>query len=902
MRICRLKVENFRIHHSFEVNFDPRLTLISGPNESGKSTLVHALHCALFLRAKGNSKEHKALKSRLHVGDPAVELEFELGPRRFVLSKAFKGASGVTMLSEKGGMPLRDSAAEERLSELLAQVGTGGWDVLFVLQGASGENPLELVADSDHLMQRLRNLGGAVVTASALDGQLAAAISDVFAETYTTTGAPRRNSDLDQATSRRDELRLEHERAAKREAALQNSAEIVEQAEQVIAEKDEILGDLARDLEQAEAALLRARELQASQSRLENELALRQSRLKEVTAAGQQIAQLEAAQSQATAELEPLQTELAALKSRILATTEALAEANRLADEASEELRQRRLEGELATATRERLEQELRMGELSSQLNALQELKAEVTALSERQAAVPNISDRQVQELAAAESRVREQQAAVSAMGARVRVLAAESPVTIAGEAHEAGAEVVLTNDSEVSYGSSLRLIVSPGGEEGLQAAVTNLREAEVQFRELLAERGVISVGEAASFARERETLGLQLKAAQKRLKELKPNELEQARTEAAVALSQARSRTELLRGQLSAAEEPTTAEAARSWLVNCERARDSAETAQRQREGDRKRQQERLNQCTAERSEKEEAIASRTQLSARQAGELQSLLRTWGEAAARAAVRTTLESEIAGLNEQLQGVRESLRLLAPDELQQRSERLTQSRERNQTVRQEAEHRLIAARALLQREETEDPVGESERARVRLEQAEEHLAGVDLKARAFRRLHELFQEEKQRAAEQYTENLRNRIADYLQRMYGPGAQVQVKMSEDGLSFKTVAISRPEQRDTEFEFETLSGGASEQVAAATRLAVAEILAGEYGGSLPIVFDDAFTQSDPDRILKLQDMLYLAAERGLQVIVLSCAPRDYGGLGAKNVVLQPLRTVAGSRGAS
>jgi uncharacterized protein YhaN len=133
-------------------------------------------------------------------------------------------------------------------------------------------------------------------------------------------------------------------------------------------------------------------------------------------------------------------------------------------------------------------------------------------------------------------------------------------------------------------------------------------------------------------------------------------------------------------------------------------------------------------------------------------------------------------------------------------------------------------------------------------------------------------------------------------------MYGPGAQVQVKMSEDGLSFKTVAISRPEQRDTEFEFETLSGGASEQVAAATRLAVAEILAGEYGGSLPIVFDDAFTHSDPDRILKLQDMLYLAAERGLQVIVLSCAPRDYGGLGAKNVVLQPLRAVAGSRGAS
>lgn len=72
-------------------------------------------------------------------------------------------------------------------------------------------------------------------------------------------------------------------------------------------------------------------------------------------------------------------------------------------------------------------------------------------------------------------------------------------------------------------------------------------------------------------------------------------------------------------------------------------------------------------------------------------------------------------------------------------------------------------------------------------------------------------------------------------------------------------------------------------------AAVRLAIAELLAVDHDGSLPIVFDDAFAYSDPDRVSTLQRMLDLGASRGLQVIVLSCNPSDYAGLGARSVVL-------------
>jgi uncharacterized protein YhaN len=85
------------------------------------------------------------------------------------------------------------------------------------------------------------------------------------------------------------------------------------------------------------------------------------------------------------------------------------------------------------------------------------------------------------------------------------------------------------------------------------------------------------------------------------------------------------------------------------------------------------------------------------------------------------------------------------------------------------------------------------------------------------------------------------------------------------------------------------FDSLSGGAREQVASAVRLAIAELLAADHDGSLPIVFDDAFAYSDPDRVSTMQGMLDLGATRGLQVIVLSCNPSDYAGLGARSVTL-------------
>jgi uncharacterized protein YhaN len=66
-------------------------------------------------------------------------------------------------------------------------------------------------------------------------------------------------------------------------------------------------------------------------------------------------------------------------------------------------------------------------------------------------------------------------------------------------------------------------------------------------------------------------------------------------------------------------------------------------------------------------------------------------------------------------------------------------------------------------------------------------------------------------------------------------------------------------------------------------------MAEILAADHDHGLPVVFDDAFAYTDPDRVQALQRMLNLAAIRGLQVIVLTCTPTDYSAFGASELRL-------------
>ena len=76
-----------------------------------------------------------------------------------------------------------------------------------------------------------------------------------------------------------------------------------------------------------------------------------------------------------------------------------------------------------------------------------------------------------------------------------------------------------------------------------------------------------------------------------------------------------------------------------------------------------------------------------------------------------------------------------------------------------------------------------------------------------------------------------------------------------------------------------DFAQLSGGLKEQLNAAVRMAMAHTLSEAHDGCLPLLFDDAFTNTDPVRLKVVKSMLRQAVDLGLQVVVLSCDPDPY-----------------------
>lgn len=124
MRITRLQLKSVRRHTDLDLALAPGLTVVRGPNESGKSTIQRAIELALTRRCTSGSADLDGLRT-WNSGDeerPWVRLEFEQedldGLQTGSLEKAFRGPKGTVRL-EHGGETITDPArADEVLADL----------------------------------------------------------------------------------------------------------------------------------------------------------------------------------------------------------------------------------------------------------------------------------------------------------------------------------------------------------------------------------------------------------------------------------------------------------------------------------------------------------------------------------------------------------------------------------------------------------------------------------------------------------------------------------------------------------------------------------------------------------------------------------------------------------------
>ena len=123
-----------------------------------------------------------------------------------------------------------------------------------------------------------------------------------------------------------------------------------------------------------------------------------------------------------------------------------------------------------------------------------------------------------------------------------------------------------------------------------------------------------------------------------------------------------------------------------------------------------------------------------------------------------------------------------------------------------------------------------------------------------------------------------------RLQPLLQRVF-PG-------SEPVLDPERLSLTHLRRDGATEAFDSLSVGAREQLAVLVRLAFATLLAEREGEAPCLILDDALVYADEGRFETMKAILQRAA-REMQIIVLTCRPRDYFGLDARYLRLEDCR---------
>ena len=920
MRLLDCRLQNLRLHGDLPLQFAPGLTLIGGPNETGKSTLVEALHRGLFLKAAASGTPVEHLRSRCHSGHPIVELGFEARGERWRLIKRFTGTNGTVSLTSEHGNQLSGAAAEETLATLLGvgeivgskQAGSvlpSRWAHLWVMQGSAGDDLLARGGshyDLDALINQLEQGGGAAMQ-SPLDQLVVQGLDAQLAVNFTgKRDSLKKNSPLwqaqqallhgEQALEQARTRLVDYEQASDDLASTEEALAVSRQQQMPALEAQrQGLKAAAEALRQLEAAIdLRRKDLmplRLHHQDLQQDQRELQQLDQDLASSQQQQHKLSGQRQQANSDLQTLEQELMQARAA-LATL-------------SQQLDCTLQRGQLLLKRKEQFRQQTERQRLQHQLQQRHQRQNSRRALHSQLAALPQISGEGLVELQQRQQARRDAGTRIAALATGVQLLRAEQPVRIDGQPLQLGEERRLTQAFELQVGETVCLRISPGGGEVLGDSEGALHAAEAALHQALVALGVASVSEAEAIARQRETLLQQLAAlAAAELASDAASQLPALQGQSPPSLEEqlARLDTNLaeLQRDLDGLEEQRLELEAQQPLPDNEAGLESLhrqlqQTYRHQRSA-RQRCEQELQQLDSRQRQASRIAADAAQALAGLEAERRTrqqrqrtLLERRGSAEALTEAlqiserqRIEAEAELAQLQQQRQALQvdgAEARLQAIegdiDKLQQQIcqlvENLGGARERCESISAEAPHAAV------------------ERAQVARDAAAAEWQALNTRAEAQKLLAQLFQEARSDLSSRYSLPLARSIERFLLPLLPEGPNCQLQFDQ-AMGFWGLQLRRSGES---YPFSQLSGGMREQLAAALRLAMADVLKGGHDGCLPLIFDDAFTNSDLERLQGLKGMLQAAVQGGLQVIMLTCHPERYDDLEAQRLALGPGR---------
>lgn len=906
MRLHRICVEDFKgIEHADVALTSPGVTIIRAPNEAGKSSLFEAVRLLLEVPDSSLRREVRAVQPVGRDVPSTVEVTLSCGPYTLTCLKRFNRQQATELtITSPAREHLTGREAHDRLRAILDEhVDEALRQAVWFDQGTSLQHPQ--LEDSPSLIAALDRVAGGRADTQADD--LYSRARDYAAQWYTDGGRPR--------------------------ASLTDLAAAVDQLEATVAtltkQRDLLARDITRSVEVAQRLGVRRNDLRAAQTR-DEQLRAAANHIVELRAAVedrardvQACARTHEDAERAVAERAELREEIAGWTRRVNELTDDVATAQPAAEQLTERLTDLRAERDRCAAA---LKEARAVAAARTAAYDLVTEQADLAALQQRRKTIEDadrqaaedegflascpLSPARLAEVDAADDayRLTEAQLAAGAPQLTVEALAPfelrtdEGAIELAAGGRWQGQ---VADPRTVEIGEVARVQVQPG------ASLAELTEARDHARQRL-EAACASVGVADRAAAH--ALDTRRRAALARLAERDSlvqrvldgqgrEELDAAirRLEASVAARRASSAAALDARDRQPTEpagpteppEPSSPAVARQQREEAERTVRAAEAATTQAEAalaalapDAQAARERLIAAHTRLSGAEEQLAAAQQrLSAARKQRADEDLSAARDEAAEA-WRTAERAHAAA--------REALSEANPEQVEALA---AQSGAACARISEELRTLELEDVTLQERLRTGQVSGIDERveaARADLTAATSERDRAARRAAAAKRLFDALDAARSAAREAYRAPLRSRVEQLGRVVFGPGFSVEI--GED------LAVATRTLDGSTVPWEQLSGGAKEQLAIVTALA-AGLLVGEPGqaagpaaAGVPIVLDDALGFTDPQRLTTMGALLAAVGETN-QVIVLTCTPERYDGVGrAELITLKPERAGA------
>lgn len=899
MKLIAATVRNYRKHRDLTVSFDDNLVLLHGPNESGKSTLAEAIHCALFLKAKGSTEAHKAMLS-VHGGTPEVEVIFEARGRRHSLRKTFSPTQSKAVLEVEGEATLTGDAVEEHLANLLGVDGAAKgrgvsgrllnrWGHLWVWQGLSSQSPLESMSEvNGELRSQLLSRTGTAFLSSETDLALVESLEKWVSQNFLDKGTPRKGSELEK---RIQELNTAEQAAHTADESWRQLSRTIEEFQSASEAIQRHQWSLKQSQGQWKTVNQQLAEVEGIRDGVNKRKEALTAAAEDLRAAQDEDARIRGYEStlvELREELEPQSASLEKCRLEIEAGRTRLSDSRLKRDELREWLDRM----EKQASVRQAHVQVIKLGEAVASLrkkrDAVDTLRQELAAQDRELAPLRAFTESALKDLRNLERQVERSSSELNAHAVELEIGAAADPVAVDGQGLSLGEKRLLTANSEISIGEGTRLLLRLGSVADRDRAREAFLEAKRSYREALDALGVADLAvaerkavERDRFQRERENLAVRLESLHPeavaselqqgeeqliQLTELRDHLCESlAMTDLPVDLTQARAAEE---AELSLLKE---------WRADWNRCVASSEDEERD-----------LIELEKQLKSAEEGVHKRKdnirdlELRLQQAAEIN------GDAVARAQRIREAQTHFTGLESEIARDMERLEALGAEGLAIQKERLESAIDSDKTKLEDAQRARTLAEGSLRRDGTNDPEADLKEAVAKRDALKTEVDRLHRQSQLRKDLLERLREARRRTISQLAQPLEAAAAPYLDLIFGT-AHVSLEWADDGSGLKGIHLDRTAQNAGHHPFESLSHGTREQVSLAFRLAVAELLASNHDGCLPLVLDDAFTHADDQRADRIKNLLYRASRHQVQVLIFSCHPQRYSGLGASEVSL-------------